>query len=90
MTNDRELLPCPFCGRKATIVMNSGSNWDGKDGEHINIGAMCGLWFVGCSYSFFEGTDRLPECEISPAAKWYAKLDDAVKLWNTRANQAHQ
>lgn len=81
---DADLCRCPFCGRRATIVRHPGTNWDGKEGKHINIGALHGLWFVGCSYSYFEGIDSLPECEVSPSIKWYADLNEAIKLWNTR------
>jgi hypothetical protein len=82
--HDSELKSCPFCKRPATIVRNPGSNWDGSEGEHVNIGAGHGLWFVGCSYSFFEGLDKFPDCNIVPAAKWYSQLEEAIKAWNTR------
>jgi len=80
-----KLKQCPFCGRQATIVRNPGSNWDGKKGENVSVGACFGLWFVGCSYVFFEDQDTMQRCELAPAASWYAKLEEAVKQWNTRA-----
>jgi len=51
---EAELRPCPFCGRQATIVRHPGTNWDGSRGKEVNVGAMHGLWYVGCSYPFFE------------------------------------
>ena len=82
-----KLLPCPFCGRQATIILHPGENWDGKRDKSINIGAGFGLWYVGCSYPFFEGLDGKPRCEIAPAASWFAKLEVAIVEWNTRYSQ---
>ena len=86
-----DLEDCPFCGRKATIVLHPGYNWGGEAKDSaINIGAMHGLWYVGCSYEFFEELDigHVPWCHVKPAASWYAKLEDAIKHWNTRAKAA--
>ena len=77
-----ELDDCPFCGGKAIIVRNPGSNWDGKEGPYINVGAGYGLWYVGCPFLFFEDTS--PHCEINPSACWYAHLEDAIRHWNKR------
>ena len=79
---DVYLEDCPFCGGKAIIVRNPGSNWDGKQGKHVNIGAGHGTWYVGCPSDFFEGVVK--DCEVHPAACWYAHLADAIKVWNTR------
>lgn len=80
----KELKKCPFCGRNATIVMNPGSNWDGKQGSSITVGALHGLWYVGCSNSWFEGIDDLPDCQIKPNGGWWANLDDGIEAWNNR------
>jgi len=80
----KKLKPCPFCGRQATIVMHPG-NWDVK--PPIQEGGCQGLWYVGCSYSFFEGLDAEPICEIVPCANWYADLDRAIEAWNWRARE---
>ena len=77
-----DLIDCPFCEGKAIIVRHPGTNWDGKEGKHINVGAMHGLWYVGCPHPFFESL--VTHCEVHPAAQWYAHLEDAVKAWNTR------
>jgi hypothetical protein len=79
-----ELKPCPFCGRQATIVMHPGTNWDGKAGKYINVGANHGCWYVGCSYRWFEGLDNDPMCEVCPSASWYAHLEDAIEHWNNQ------
>ena len=76
-----ELKPCPFCGRQATIVMHPG-NWDVE--YPLQEGGCHRTWYVGCSYSFFEGLDNKPRCEITPSASWYAHLDDAIREWNKR------
>jgi hypothetical protein len=75
------LEKCPFCGSEATIIRNPGSNWDGKQ-KHLNIGAGHCTWYVGCPSQFFE--DTTSDCEIHPAACWYAHLDDAIDAWNNR------
>jgi hypothetical protein len=75
------LKDCPFCGGKAVIVRNPGINWDGKQ-KHLNKGAGFVTWYVGCPSAFFE--DIAPHCEVHPAACWYAHLEDAIKVWNTR------
>lgn len=77
---EKELKSCPFCGSKAIRVQNPGHNWDGKEGKHINIGACYGLWYVGCPSTFYE--DSVPACEIAPAAKWFADLAEAERVWN--------
>ena len=79
-----DLKPCPFCGQQAIIVSNPGHNWDGKEGDHINIGACYGLWYVGCPHTFFESAVK--RCEIHPSASWYAKLEHAIENWNCRNN----
>lgn len=82
-----ELLPCPFCGRQATIVLHPGINWD-RSNNNINTGALFGTWYVGCSYPFFEDIDigTKKRCEIKPSASWHAILENAVKEWNGRSN----
>lgn len=77
------LEDCPFCEGKAIIVRHPGMNWDGKSGKHVNIGARHGTWYVGCPSQFFEGLAK--DCEVHPAASWYARLEDAIKAWNKRA-----
>lgn len=81
--NKIELEPCPFCGRQAIIQSHPGYNWNGAE-EHVNVGAMHGLWYVGCSYEAFPGLDDTPWCHIKPAACWYASLIEAIEHWNRR------
>ena len=76
------LKDCPFCRGKAILVRHPGDNWDGKQGKYINIGAGFGTRYVGCPSVFFE--DITPHCEVHPAAKWHARLKDAIKAWNSR------
>lgn len=83
-----ELEKCPFCGRHATIVRHPGI-WDNPSKESsLNNGRLHGLWYVGCSYNYFEGIDDLPMCQINPSALWYAKLSDAIVAWNKRVEEA--
>jgi len=77
----KELPQCPFCGGRAIRVQHPGSNWDCSK-KDVNIGAMYGLWYVGCPSNFFKYIS--PKCEISPSASWYAKLEDAEEHWRKR------
>jgi len=79
---DEELAVCPFCGEHAVMVRHPGNNWDGKMGDNVNIGALHGLWYVGCPQEFFEGLVK--HCEISPSASWFADINLAIKAWNHR------
>ena len=76
-----ELRVCPFCKRHATIVMHPGLNWDGELGKGYTVGGMRGLWYVGCSFEFFETVENKKWCEVKPAASWYASLEEAVNHW---------
>jgi hypothetical protein len=77
-----KLKKCPFCKQHAIRVSNPGHNWDGKEGKHVNIGALYDTWYVGCPAPFFESLVK--PCEISPGAKWFASLEEAETAWNNR------
>ena len=73
MTDNRttELLPCPICGRKATV-----SSW-WSDAEE------CGIAGVGCSKeSYVNGYEcaRIIVMRIDEKTA----LEDAIRIWNTR------
>lgn len=76
---------CPFCGQSAVIATHCGMNWDGKMDKCVNIGAMYGLWYVGCPAGIYEVEVKI--CEVSPAACWFKDLEEAVKVWNKRAKE---
>ncbi len=82
-----ELENCPYCGRHATIVMHPGHNWDSKNKDMVT-GACYGLWYVGCSYEYFETCEDKGTCHVHPAASWYKDLEEAIKHWNTRAKHS--
>lgn len=68
-----ELLPCPICGRKATV-----SSW-WSDAEE------CGIAGVGCSReSYVNGYEcaRIIVMRIDEKTA----LEDAVRIWNTRVD----
>lgn len=72
MSDETTLLPCPICGRKATV-----SSW-WSDAEE------CGIAGVGCSReSYVNGYEcaRIIVMRIDEKTA----LEDAVRIWNTRA-----
>lgn len=73
MTNEYEMLPCPFCGSEARWIEKSG--WERGDCGSLRpgVGDVC-CTNIHCYLA--DGADQL-----LPRA-------DAVKLWNTRKLRA--
>ena len=67
-----ELLPCPICGRKATV-----SSW-WSDAEE------CGIAGVGCSRESYANGYECARIIVMRIDEKTA-LEDAIRIWNTRA-----
>ena len=65
------LLPCPICGRKATI-----DSWWSNDEE-------CGKAWVGCSRESYTNGYECARICIMRCNEKVAK-EDAIHIWNTR------
>ena len=64
-----KLKPCPFCAEKGIIRI-----FIGQDDEPVFY-VRCGMW-IGRNTKF---------CHIRPKTKHFSKEEDAIKAWNTRA-----
>lgn len=73
--SETTLLPCPICGRKATI-----SSWWSSDEE-------CGVASVGCSRESYSNGYECARIHIMRVDEKTAR-EDAIRIWNTRAELA--
>lgn len=82
-----KLLPCPFCGSPAEFVIRSNK---GPNPFHIHKESK---YAIACSstidlecylYSGHDERTKHSKRSWDDVLWWYAKLDDAVKAWQTR------
>jgi hypothetical protein len=68
------MLPCPFCGGKASIRTRGG--WEEFDPQkEYDFGD---YWFTaGCGSS-------IPDCDVQPRTNGYLTPQTAAEIWNRR------
>ncbi len=70
-----ELLPCPFCGRRASVVKDSGNEVWGQ--SWLAGCTKCGIQFKVCGSNSWDSSKGSKAIDKAAEAK-------AIALWNTR------
>ena len=73
----KKLLPCPFCGKDESVIVNGYLDAHGMDPDNYEVGdgfvVICSCKKQGCG----------------AATGWFEKKKGARKAWNARAKQEH-
>lgn len=72
-----ELKRCPICGQQANVF-----SWWSEAEE-------CGMASIGCSKESYINGYECARIHVMRADEKTA-LEDAVRIWNTRANEPYQ